>query len=483
MASELMSPPDLSLLAKLESGEVMHQQKERVEVPYVNKSNTFVITPEEKEASFGTQYSSIYFNRLGKMQSIVKKAAITKWIKGKKPGDKKPALKQNMMMLEEGQDCVIVGTMYKEQKLKPNILDEHHARQKYEAPPPSRSKYHDDTDDLVLEDQTGRVTLSTHPDAVAHLPIHELVTGVVMGVRGTESVDGTFKVIDFVYAGLGDQNPLPAKGEEGNYIALISGLNISSSEQKSMLALDMFTDYVNGQLGGELEQETASRIARVVVAGNLIAAIEDDAEGELDAWQPKAEADTVQAMHELDEVLAHLSSSVNVDIMPGANDASNLAVPQQPLHHCMFPKAAATSALLGVTNPYQFTADGVDFLGTSGQGVDDVYRYSSLADRKKIAENIVQYGHLFPTAPDTLTCFPYKTDDPFVITSCPHVCFNGNQPEYSSSLIEGDKGQKLRVINVPSFETTQTVVLVNTKTLESFPVTFDAFDDAMAAAE
>jgi len=29
----------------------MHQQKERVEVPYVNKSNTFVITPEEKKAS------------------------------------------------------------------------------------------------------------------------------------------------------------------------------------------------------------------------------------------------------------------------------------------------------------------------------------------------------------------------------------------------------------------------------------------------
>ena len=99
-----------------------------------------------------------------------------------------------MMLLEEGQDCVIVGTLYKEQKLKPNILDEHHARQKYEAPPPARSKYHDDTDDLVLEDQTGRVTLSTHPEALAHLPVHELVTGVVMGVRGIESADGTFKV-------------------------------------------------------------------------------------------------------------------------------------------------------------------------------------------------------------------------------------------------------------------------------------------------
>ena len=281
---------------------------------------------------------------------------------------------------------------------------------------------------------------------------------------------------------MGEQAPRPNHGEgKGNYIALVSGLNISSSDQRSMLALEMFTDYVNGQLGGELEQETASRIARVVVAGNLIAAIEDDVEGELDTWQPKGEADTVQSMHELDEVLAHLSSSVKVDIMPGGNDPSNLAVPQQPLHHCMFPKAAATSTLLGVTNPYRFSADGVDFLGTSGQGVDDIYRYSSLADRGKIAENIVHYGHLFPTAPDTLTCFPYKTNDPFVITACPHVCFNGNQPAYSSSLLEGGQGQKVRVINVPSFETTQTIVLVNTETLESFPVCFDAFDDAMSA--
>jgi DNA polymerase delta subunit 2 len=37
---------------------------------------------------------------------------------------------------------VIVGTVYKEMRLKPNILDEHHAREKYEAPPPPRSKYH-----------------------------------------------------------------------------------------------------------------------------------------------------------------------------------------------------------------------------------------------------------------------------------------------------------------------------------------------------
>ena len=142
------------------------------------------------EAATPAPFSVVRFETI----YIFFQAAISKWIKGKKAGEKKPALKQNMMLLEEGQDCVIVGTLYKEQKLKPNILDEHHARQKYEAPPPARSKYHDDTDDLVLEDQTGRVTLSTHPEALAHLPVHELVTGVVMGVRGIESADGTFKV-------------------------------------------------------------------------------------------------------------------------------------------------------------------------------------------------------------------------------------------------------------------------------------------------
>jgi DNA polymerase delta subunit 2 len=144
----------------------------------------------------------------------------------------------------------------------------------------------------------------------------------------------------------------------------------------------------------------------------------------------------------------------------------------------MFPKAAQTHTLLGVTNPYNFAADGVDFLGTSGQGVDDVFRYSGSEDRCKIAESIVDWGHLFPTAPDTLVCFPYKSDDPFVFAEkCPHVIFNGNQPEYSSSVVTGLNGQKVRVVNVPAFDTSRTVVLVNTKTLETTPITFDAFEE------
>ena len=69
----LIDPPHLVFIHPSFAGEAEHQQKERVDVSYVNKSNAFVITADEKKASFGTQFSSIYFNRLGKMQSVVKK--------------------------------------------------------------------------------------------------------------------------------------------------------------------------------------------------------------------------------------------------------------------------------------------------------------------------------------------------------------------------------------------------------------------------
>ena len=41
-------------------------------------------------------------------------------------------------------------------------------------------------------------------------------------------------------------------------------------------------------------------------------------------------------------------------------------------------------------------------LGTSGQPVDDIYKFSQLDDRLEILENTLKWGHLAPTAPDTI---------------------------------------------------------------------------------
>lgn len=42
------------------------------------------------------------------------------------------------------------------------------------------------------------------------------------------------------------------------------------------------------------------------------------------------------------------------------------------------------------------------FLGTSGQNVSDIFRYSSMEDHLEILEWTLRVRHLSPTAPDTL---------------------------------------------------------------------------------
>jgi DNA polymerase delta subunit 2 len=82
----------------------------------------------------------------------------------------------------------------------------------------------------------------------------------------------------------------------------------------------------------------------------------------------------MEAVKEVDRCITELASALPVDLMPGPGDLSNHALPQQPLHQCLFPGAAPCSNFHRVTNPYRFSIDGVHCLGTSGQNVHDIQR-------------------------------------------------------------------------------------------------------------
>jgi DNA polymerase delta subunit 2 len=58
---------------------------------------------------------------------------------------------------------------------------------------------------------------------------------------------------------------------------------------------------------------------------------------------------------------------------------------------------------------------------------------------------MLSWRHVAPTAPDTLGCYAFMEEDPFVILDCPHVFYAGNQAQYGSSLLEGADGQKVSV--------------------------------------
>lgn len=76
--------------------------------------------------------------------------------------------------------------------------------------------------------------------------------------------------------------------------------------------------------------------------------------------------DLKKSLEMIDSFCYDLSQNVTVDIMPGDNDPSDDALPQQPINRAYFPKGYACGHLNAVTNPYQFSVDETRILGTSG---------------------------------------------------------------------------------------------------------------------
>lgn len=172
----------------------------------------------------------------------------------------------------------------------------------------------------------------------------------------------------------------------------------------------------------------------------------------------------------LDGFVKSVSNMMPIDLMPGPEDPSSYIMPQQPLHKALLP--SATAGLASRTNPCALDIEGTQFLGVSGQNIADLERYQETVSALTLADLTLQWRHIAPTAPDTLCCYPYPNEDPFIIAECPHVYFIGNQARFETKLIDAGDGKMVRIVMVPDFTKTKSIVLVNVKTLECSVVSF-----------
>ncbi len=197
------------------------------------------------------QYFQLYFQRLMLLGPRLKQAVGAKW-----PGV--PAVK--VLDLKEGEECVVMGTLYKDMKLKPSILDEYVKEAGAKASEVAAKKFVSDDDSLVLEDEGARVRLTGNGIAVDCF-----VTGVVLAVKGRVVANGEFEVDEICYPAPAPQATRPRATEEataGRHVLLCSGLRVGDDAASSALNLELMCDYVTGNLGGANDQGVAASIAR-----------------------------------------------------------------------------------------------------------------------------------------------------------------------------------------------------------------------------
>ncbi|KAL1974299.1 hypothetical protein VTN31DRAFT_4503 [Thermomyces dupontii] len=497
--------------------------------------------PTANTRQYQQQYSDLYFLRLTKLKPAVVKVAQEAWDGFSIAGEEARRV-DRVLDVRQGQLCWVVGTVYMDLPLKPNVLDDV-AKDHFTAAPPPRQTYVDPSNpgatQVMLEDESGRLRLTGNALRATHL-----VTGVIIAVLGTENANGDFDVIDIKVPDFPQQprrweravsdktdKPLQRNNGKPSKIAFVSGLGISGSSSDN-LALELLLDYLLGYAGAD-DENSSARISRLIIAGNSLdngetakAATENgDSTPTKKKQGPRkygydASAYNPSPITQLDTFLSELLPSIPVTIMPGETDPANVALPQQPIHRAMLPRARQYGAdgledgaepgwFDNVTNPWEGYVDGWRVWGCSGQNVDDVLRYLDFTDededtnpssdngntRLRIMEAMLRWRCTVPTAPDTLWCYPFQTHDPFILQSCPHVFFIGNQPQFKTAVVEGGESPfrlngtdmdipeaseertptRVRLITIPKFHETGELVLLDSETLEVEVVKFELF--------
>lgn len=471
--------------------------------------------PRGETKHYLQQYGDMYFLRLAKLKPVIEEIAAEDWEDFEIAGERAQRV-ERVLDVRQGQLCWVVGTIYMDMPLKPNILEDI-SKEHWIAGPPARQSYFsaDGDTQVMLEDESGRLRLTG-----AMLKNNLLVTGVIVAVLGTENANGDFEILDLHIPDLPRQPRRWERDEEDEKmdvdqpkkkIALISGLDISGTDADT-LSLSLLSEFLLGEALDEDDRTEASTISRLIIAGNSIASdlipnyqtsIEDGKKpGNRKYGYDASSYNPVPTAH-LDQFLAELLPSIPITILAGENDPANATLPQQPIHPAMFPYTRVyASANISdpqeeepgwfdsVTNPWDGDVDGWRFMGNSGQPVDDILKYidmdgpdgKGVDGRLEVMASMLRWRCGAPTAPDTLWCYPFQDRDQFVIEECPHLFFVGNQPRFDTTIIDGPGDQQVRLVTIPCFHKTGELVLVDADSLDVEVVKFDIHDSSQNGA-
>lgn len=449
--------------------------QDRVIIDERADSNNYFLASDARK--FDRQYFPMYQHRLSVLKERVKSECIRRWDDDFRLNGKPVVMRPKVLDIQGNKPCWVIGSVYCEMKYKPNILEEV-VNDVYGAPDLTKSYTDPDgSDELMLEDESGRVLLVG--DFIRSTPF---VTGAVIGILGMEADAGTFQVLDICYPTPVPQKPLSERihnpSGSSKKLILISGLNIGITSPNRLLKLQMLQEFLMGRI---CSRDKSLSIGKLIICGNSISHGQNET-GEL-----------INCLEELGKFLGNILQSIPVALMPGENDPSDKALPQQPLHKALFQQPLRNyfhennrHILDLTTNPSRYDIEGIDLLATSGQNIDDICKYvipyqkqdelpvpnDTIEHRLDLMECTLRWQNIAPTAPDTLWTYPFQDSDPFIIDQLPHVYVVGNQPTFGYRDLDLD-GTNIKIISIPEFSSSGEVVILDLTTLEPEIVKFE----------
>ena len=401
---------------------------------------------------YNNQYSLMYTSRLEQLRQRINI-----------PKDNNIKFISRIIGLQDDDiKCIVKGTIIKQYT---NSVIEQELNECNVVALPMTTNTYKDKDLMVLEDESGRVELVFEEKLKQESKV--LSTGVVVGVIGRiESCTGRFIVEELLYPTLPRPPQPQSQIKSGNYVALMSGLNIGlkdeDNDKSNSLRRALLLDYLSGEF------ESTFNITKLIIAGGNIQSNESS-----------------YVIHELDLFLTEAcANGIPVDILPGKYDPTNANFPYRNFHSCLFPSVTKNYGgmihLAG--NPYCCDLDDVGFLGTDGSNIlnfmrftnssidesnDDDAKLTSLSPMQAL-EYTLKYNLIAPTAPDTIPTFPFLNNeegDPLVMECMPNVYFIGNCAEYQTKTVEMND-DVCRLICVPDFSKSGQIVLVDLDSLD-----------------
>ncbi|KAI6203800.1 hypothetical protein M3Y94_00598500 [Aphelenchoides besseyi] len=288
-----------------------------------------------------------------------------------------------------------------------------------------------------------------------------LVGGYVVGLFGEMSEDGKrFTVERLFFPELPTSVPWP-RLEKDIYVMFLSDLGL-----KHRTGLNASILWTMLQLFDWLEKED-KRIGRVIFAGNTFKYSTNDFGDEEDRFT--SSYDHVSTVYEqAGWIFARLAKYADgIDLIPGLHDDVWPCWPQIPLKKTSFGRFGNASFFHTKTNPYSFTIDGIHFLGTSGQNLTDLRKYTYGQSVEKLMMQMIEASHICPTSPKTIDEYSFEDRDPFVLDEIPHVFFAGNQDRHFCKTVEFENGARTILLTIPRFQDNCEVVLLNIRTMRT----------------